>query len=360
MTLTTRTLSAATLISLLAATAALVAGPLSPPAGPVASTYKTLAEVQPQTPIQSLPGSQVAQYVITQPGSYYLTASITGVASKSGIQVLANDVSIDLNGFELDGAGVGLAAILASGDTGHLSGLSVRNGVAANWISAGIYAPGCTGGLFESLRLRSTGESGIRTAGGSVVRSCSFQDGQVGVVAETGAHIVDCASTDPSNCGFILGDGSSAAQCSAFGPGVAGFRAQGNNASIIDCVSRGGAVGIKLASGGNLVRRCKVGQTPSGIESDFANTIIDNTVNADTAGQGNGISLIYGQNRVEGNHVYAFDTGIKLYSATTNVVTSNTMHTCTHPVSTGSYPMVAPVVTTAAALATNPKANIAQ
>jgi hypothetical protein len=192
------------------------------------------------------------------------------------------------------------------------------------------------------------------------VHACAFQGGQVGVFAESGAHIVDCSSTSPSNCCFILGDGSSAAQCSAYGPGVAGFRAQGNNASIIDCVSRGGLVGIKLASGGNLVRRCKVGQTPSGIESDFANTIIDNTINANTAGQGNGISLIWGENRVEGNHVYAFDTGIRIYGATTNVVTANTMHTCAHPISTGSYPMVAPIVTTAAALATNPKANIAQ
>jgi len=348
------------LFSLLAATAALIGGPLSPPSGPVAPTYKTLTEIQPQTPVQSLPSSQAALYVITRPGSYYLTASITGVAGRSAIQVLANDVSIDLGGFELDGAGVGTAAILASGDTGPLSGLSVRNGVAANWISAGIYAPGCTGGLFESLRLRATGESGIRTAAGSVVRSCTFQAGQVGVVAESGAHIVDCSSTSPSNCCFILGDGSSAVQCSAFGPGIAGFRAQGNNASIIDCVSRGGLVGIQLASGGNLVRRCKVGQTPSGIESDFANTIIDNTVNAATAGQGNGISLIHGQNRVEANHVYAFATGIRIYGDATNVVTSNTMHTCTQAISSGSYPMVAPVVTTAAALATNPKANIAQ
>src|SRR4029453_9686120 len=45
---------AATTVALLAGAAALIAGPLTPPGGPVGPTYKTLSEVQPARPVQSL------------------------------------------------------------------------------------------------------------------------------------------------------------------------------------------------------------------------------------------------------------------------------------------------------------------
>jgi len=121
-------------VGLFAGAAVLVAGPLNPPPGSPAPTYKTLGEVQPRTPVQTLPGNAQALHVISQPGSYYLTAKVTGVSGKSGILVTSNDVTIDLCGFELDGAGVGLGAVSAQG----VSGLCVRNGVVANWLSAGV------------------------------------------------------------------------------------------------------------------------------------------------------------------------------------------------------------------------------
>jgi hypothetical protein len=189
-----------------------------------------------------------------------------------------------------------------------------------------------------------------------VVRGCAFAGGQKGVVAETGTRVVDCSSTDATAYGFWLGDGSSATQCAVFNAGI-GITAQGHNASIIDCVVRGGSIGIQLASGGNRVQGCKVGQTPTGISSAFANTIVGNTINANTAGQGTGIVLVSGQNRVDGNHIYAFAQGISVTS--TDVVLRNTMHSCTQGI-VGSGAIVAPVVNTAAALASNPTANIAQ
>jgi len=41
------------------------AGPLDPPAGPVAPTYKTLDQVRPGIPIDAIP------YLITVPGSHH-------------------------------------------------------------------------------------------------------------------------------------------------------------------------------------------------------------------------------------------------------------------------------------------------
>src|SRR6478672_5324618 len=81
------------------------AGDLNPPAGPVASTMKTLSEVEPRIAINATntPGDADSVFKISQPGSYYLTGNVTGVASKYGIEIAASGVTVDLAGFELTG-----------------------------------------------------------------------------------------------------------------------------------------------------------------------------------------------------------------------------------------------------------------
>ncbi len=71
-------------------------GDLTPPPGPVAPTMKTLEQVEPRTPIDSLP------LTISQPGSYYLTGNLT--TASFGIFVDAPDVTIDMMGFSITGS----------------------------------------------------------------------------------------------------------------------------------------------------------------------------------------------------------------------------------------------------------------
>src|SRR5689334_9534591 len=104
---------------------AVFAGPLNPPAGPVSPTYKTLAEVQPRTPVQSLPGSPTAQFLIAAPGSYYLTAPITGVPGRSAIEIAASDVTLDLSGFALAGVPGALDGVRI---TGSPANITIRHG----------------------------------------------------------------------------------------------------------------------------------------------------------------------------------------------------------------------------------------
>jgi hypothetical protein len=74
------------------------------------------------TKITSLP------YTITTPGFYYLTNNLT-CASGSGITVNADDVTIDLMGFRLNGPGSGFGIIIDSGR----KNVEIRNGSLRGW-----------------------------------------------------------------------------------------------------------------------------------------------------------------------------------------------------------------------------------
>ena len=86
-----------------AAASAASAGSLNPPAGPVLPTGKTTDEIEPRVDVQSLAGDATAQHLISQPGSYYLTGNIGGVAGQAAIAIDADNVTLDLGGFALLG-----------------------------------------------------------------------------------------------------------------------------------------------------------------------------------------------------------------------------------------------------------------
>src|SRR5690606_34458615 len=80
-------------------------GPLNPPAGPITPTHKPLGELEPRTALSeaNTPGDASAVFVISQPGSYYLTADLVVPANRTAIRIDASDVTIDLNGFAIRG-----------------------------------------------------------------------------------------------------------------------------------------------------------------------------------------------------------------------------------------------------------------
>jgi hypothetical protein len=145
------------------AAAAALAGPLNPPAGQVSPTYKTLDEVAPSTPIQSLPGDQTATHVISEPGAYHLTGNLIGELDKIGVLVLAQagDVLIDLRGFRLSAN-----PNSASGD-GVVSGVgppclvAVRNGVIQGWPGAGVRLDFESNLLIDGVSVMGPGAAGL-------------------------------------------------------------------------------------------------------------------------------------------------------------------------------------------------------
>src|SRR4051812_43542716 len=209
MTLLLRTSLIGALCSALVSVAA-GQGALTPPGAP-APTMKTLQQVEPRKPIDSLP------FTIAQSGSYYLTQNLQFSATTGhAITVTASDVTIDLMGFTLSStAGV-------TGEGIHLDATALRafvkNGMivgnttvvvtgdppTATWtITPGGFAYGVHGSgnmlRCENLHVANCRTTGIFAQPGSVVHCSAQQNGAFGIVADIA---VDCYALKNGDIGL--------------------------------------------------------------------------------------------------------------------------------------------------------------
>ncbi len=324
-------------LALAASAGLLIAGPLTPPAGPVTSTMKTLTEVEPRIAINATntPGDASSTFKITQSGSYYLTADVVALANKIGISVTASNVTIDLNGYGIiSSAGAANAAIEKVSSTGNLS---VRNGsVQGPFGNRAVFAG--SPARIEDLTI-TQGDIAINGSP-STVRNCRITGGgffaliTLGDFANAPSVIEDCQLVHTSSTGNgILSshNDTTIRRCTvSSGPGFDnyGIQAFASGHVIEDCTVRGFGAGV---GGGSVVKNCTItGAVGSGI---FISDAI-----------------------VEGNNLFNCGTGININgSGSTTAVLANRFRGCTTPiVGTGSG--IAP--TSTAAAATNPNANI--
>jgi hypothetical protein len=236
-------------------------GSLTPPGAP-APTMKTLAQIEPRTPISSAP------FIISSPGSYYLTTNLTGAASGYGITISANNVTVDLNGFALQGVPSSLEGIYLSGTS---TNVTVRNGSISGWGGYGVYF-GNYGNASQNLVLEhltvSANYSGIYGA------NCVVQN---------------CQSSDNSYYGIYVASGT-VSHCLVQNNAYSGIYVDGPGSEVI----------------GN---HC-IGNNPS-----------TNTYSA-------GIFINDSNNRIEDNHITAGNNGIMMYlnsSYVNNVIIKNTL-----------------------------------
>ena len=93
------------------------------PIGPPAPTMKSLSDIDTRVvtvgerriDVLTLTGDANNQYIIGVQGSYYLSGKITGVSGKNGISIQTTNVSLDLNGFQVQGVAGSLSGIVVSG-----------------------------------------------------------------------------------------------------------------------------------------------------------------------------------------------------------------------------------------------------
>lgn len=251
-------------------------GPLDPP-GPPSSTQRNLI-FQPS----SCGGFPI---ILSATGSYQLAQNITipdGCAN-DGIDITADNVTLDLGGFALTGAAAGAIGI---NEMATHVGATIRNGTVQGWPTGDISGDGMN--TIDGVR---------------ALNSLGY--------------------------GISVGDGSDVRNCLAGGNHATGVYAAGKSVSISHCVvtgSTGGfvfGVGIYVNGGGSRVEGNDIYLSTIGVlVGNFANTIADNTVSYAT---GDGIQVAGGDNHIERNSVeknlgYGIQLGV---SATNNVVEGN-------------------------------------
>jgi len=373
---TFRILVSALVLSLQAAV--LAQGPLAPP-GPPGPTFKTLQQVEPRTPISSLP------ITLSQPGSYYVTTNLQGVAGQHGITINGPRVTLDLMGFELRGVPGSLSGIFLNPATSP----HIRNGSITGWGQDGINGNNGGGGTIEELRVSANTRYGISFNSGSQIRHCiAFGNGDVGILTSNDVEVDDCIASGNGTHGIQAGTGSTIRRCLTVQNVAAGITGSGlDGLNIIECNSEFNAGGIAtlgqtivkdsfarsnrvagIAVGpGSLVTGCNasdngtngiivdLGSTVQGciaennrgdgisarngssvlncsarvnmfdnIEVDGDCTVVNNSCDNAAGLQGTGIRVLTGDNRIENNNVTDNRAGLRI-DGSGNYVANNTV-----------------------------------
>jgi parallel beta-helix repeat protein len=240
-----------------------VAGPLTPPAGPIVGTHKTLTEVEPRVAISQplAPANGSAMIVISQSGSYYLASNIVATTGfqGSGIVVSADDVTLDLNGFSIVGSGVGnsvSSGISCASNTGKR--LSIRNGKVRGWAGSGIDAKtsGGSNAVITEVHASDNGGSGFSVSEDSVLTRCtSTSNTEHGFHLGTSNTVTDCTADNNGSSGFRVGLAGSLRGCTARFNTQYGFSGNATN-SFLNCVARQNSGGGFSVSAGAVLEGC--------------------------------------------------------------------------------------------------------
>lgn len=264
-------------------------GSLTPPPGPPAPVMKTLEQVEPRTLIRN-DFDTLTPIVINTSGSYFLSEDVLAFHGQHGIEITASDVTLDLNGFKIQGnTEVGSNDGIRIGP--NANNVSIRNGTIKSFQGIGINTPtyGEGYGVFTPEQLR-------------VTDVCLLSNGGGGLRAGNRAMVVNCIAKGNLGYGFFLGYYSR----------ITGSIASGNTANGIEIRSSSHVTGNICESNlGNGIF------TASGSSVISGNSASGNTLN------GIIVSGVRSNNRIDSNQVHGnSQNGIRV-EGYQNVITRN-------------------------------------
>ena len=286
-------------------------GSLTPP-GPPAATMLTLNQIEPRTPISSVP------FTISSPGSYYLTTNLVcAVNGANIISINANGVTLDLNGFTLsstvaNAANGGAAIFLNSGLSditicnGHIVGGVTNNGSGVYSGSGFAYGIEDSGNSPLNVLVSHVSVSGclyggievLNSDGSTLVESCTVR-----TVGGTGILAYMVKQSTALDCGgvgiwsYLVSD--SQGQCTGGDQGIIA------NDSAVNCYgySSGAAPGISSINVQNSYGfsassdgiACNTALNCYGLSNSGSGIVVDNAENC------------FGYSSGGGYGVYAYD-----------------------------------------------------
>jgi len=289
----------------------LAQGSLTPPGAP-SPTMKTLSQIEPRTPISTLP------YTISSSGSYYVTANLTGSAGNNGIIVNADNVDLDLQGFSLIGAPSSGNGIYVNGQ--HLN-LRIHDGTILNWASFGVNGTNANYGQIDDLRVFNYTNGGIVVGNGNNIVNCivynngttgtgngitagdmcELKDSKVIASGATGIAmgnygvIADCLSVSNFyGAGFQLGDDNTVVNCTAAHNFYPGGLVVGNNCTLIGCTVSSQEQNLYITHGivtanNCTIKNCTTDFNDAGIYTGDSCNVIECTANDNSINAGTGI-----------------------------------------------------------------------
>ena len=280
---------------------------------------RTLNQIEPRTPIASLP------FVITECGSYYLTKCLEGTADGNGIVVQTGGVTIDLNGFTLRGGPGSLNGILVTPGASLTSPVRIRNGQLAFWGGSGIRVVTATNSvavLIDDIVTSLNAGSGVLTRDipcTIIKNSYAWENAGDGfnITDGGGAIFNSCAERNEGN-GINVGKGVVVNHCSSYVNEGHGIRAI-DGCTVTGSTGRGNGLSGIFARGSSVDGCSFTENQDGGIVAENFSRIENNSC---VLNEGAGIRVAGASSRIRSNHLVANDIGLEI-AGFENVIEQN-------------------------------------
>ncbi|MEK6642703.1 MAG: hypothetical protein AABZ08_02250 [Planctomycetota bacterium] len=234
---THRALTASVLTCIASSTTLLAQPTLFPPGPPTGPSGRMGVRTQ----ITMLP------YVITVPGSYYISQTLTQtIAGSPGILVDANEVTIDLGGFTLYGLGTPGDHGITSGP-GAVRDVTIHNGFVAFWGGSGIMLPTVNNVHIWEVTAFDNDAEGIAIGASGILRHV-IATNQIlgGIRCERWCKLTNCVATSNFGPGIITGPYCHVSDSVAGFNSADGFALAPNNTVIASTACNNGMNGMTM------------------------------------------------------------------------------------------------------------------